>query len=173
MDDSIDGGNILAQNTFPLCDSDDIRSLHETANSNFPSLACTAITRLLNHGFIGTPQNHSDAVYWHQRSDSDGFIDFTSITASQALRIIRALTHPYPGAWAVVNGKKFRIFKAEISCSPKIRGTPGKILYIQNRGPFIVCNDYAILIHEYLFEFDNESLASGQIVSSYPSHHFL
>ena len=46
------------------------------------------------------------------------------------------------GAFTFLN-KKIRIFKVEL-VKKIIKGTPGKILIIQGKGPFVVCNDFAI-----------------------------
>ena len=109
-------------------------------------------------------KNEKKAVYWHQRNDDDGYIDFKKVDTLQVSRLVRALTAPYPGAWANLKKKKVRIFKIEI---PKfdLRGTPGRILFIQKQGPFVICRDRAVLIKDYKIESDRHmKLKSGQFL---------
>jgi methionyl-tRNA formyltransferase len=77
------------------------------------------------------------------------------MTASEAHRFIRALTTPYPGAFAWLGGKKVRLLKARY---PEIgmAGTPGRVFFHQGRGPFLVFKDYrALRVDSYLFEDDS------------------
>ena len=69
--------------------------------------------------------------------------------------LIKSLNDPYPNAWAKLNGRNIRFKKSEVPdiC---IKGKPGKIFYLQDRGPFIICKDKALLINEYLDEKDQK-----------------
>ena len=51
--------------------------------------------------------------YWHQRNDSDGYLDFKNIEAEKIIRIVKAITKPYPGAWGLIQGEKVRLFSAK------------------------------------------------------------
>ena len=90
-------------------------------------------------------------MYWHQRNDGDGYIEFNKLEANQVNRLVRALTKPYPGAWALLDQKKIRIFKVDI---PKFDmcGVPGRICYVKGVGPYVICKDKALLIKEYVIE---------------------
>ena len=147
MDEGIDTGNILAEALFKINDDDDINNLHAKANKIFPQITLESIIKLKN-GNSGRYQDENKACYWHQRSDIDGQIDFRNLTATQVHFLIRALTDPYPGAWAIYKDKKV-IFKKATLPSLLIKGTPGRIIYINGIGPYIVCKDRAILIKEY------------------------
>ena len=43
-------------------------------------------------------QNDEEATYWAGRKPEDGEI-FTNMTMDEADRLVRAVTHPYPGAF--------------------------------------------------------------------------
>ena len=98
---------------------------------------------LLKDGELGVVQNEKKSCYWHQRDDEDGRVDWENMSARQIFNLIRATTVPLKGAFTFLNKKKIRIFKVEL-VKKIIKGTPGKILIIQGKGPFVVCNDFAI-----------------------------
>ena len=74
---------------------------------------------------------------------------------------MRAITHPYPGALAFWEGNEVRIFRTKIEKNI-IKGVPGRVLWIQGRGPYVVCADRALLVKEYVVNLDsNLNLTSG------------
>ena len=147
MDEGIDTGKILAEKEFKIEDNDTIKTLHLKANKLFPKLILESIIKIKN-GYLGKTQDDSKAIYWHQRCDKDGEINFKNHTANEVHCLIRALSNPYPGAWAIYKGGKVIFKKSEIP-NYLIKGTPGKILYLNQDGPYILCKDRAILIKEY------------------------
>ena len=147
MDQGIDTGNILAEEIFEIRNEDDIKTLHTKANKKFPKLVIEAIKKL-EKGNKGFKQDETQAIYWHQRQEKDGEINFKELSALDVQYKIKALCPPYNGAWANLDGKKIIFTKSEIP-KLKIKGTPGKVLFIQKDGPYIICKDFAILIIKY------------------------
>jgi methionyl-tRNA formyltransferase len=72
-----------------------------------------------------TPQDESQATYFGGRKPEDGRIDWTQ-SAEAIYNLIRAVTHPYPGAFTEVNGRRLFIWQAK----PLGRGEgrPGMVL---------------------------------------------
>ncbi|MDA8766467.1 formyltransferase family protein [Candidatus Pelagibacter bacterium] len=152
VEEGIDVGQVLQDQNILINTSSTIGDLHDQANKLFPQLVINIIDKFDKTGkFSGRIQNEKNAVYWHQRNDDDGHINFKKLEVNQANRLVRALTKPYPGAWAFFEKKKVRIFSTEF---PRfdLRGVPGRICYVQNQGPYIICKDKALLIKEYLIE---------------------
>jgi methionyl-tRNA formyltransferase len=163
MTQKIDAGKILKERDILINKFTDINDLHKQANKLFPKLVNSVIDKI--ETIKGRVQNEKKAIYWHQRNDEDGYINFSKFDAPHVSRLVRALTTPYPGAWANLKNHKIRIFKIEI---PKfdLRGTPGKVLYIQKQGPFVVCKDRAVLIKDYKIESKkNIKLKHGQFLN--------
>ncbi len=162
MKEGIDNGNIIESEYFERNQNDTIADLHKKANQIFPFLTIKAIQKLLD-GFNGFVQEESKAIYWHQRNDEDGFLNLKK-NSTDILLFIKALTHPYKGAWTYYNDTKLRIYSAEKS-SFKIQGTLGKILYLQGEGPFMICSDNCIKLTDYKIENNNFSkLTQGTIL---------
>ena len=59
-------------------------------------------------------QDHSKATEWPGRKPEDGEIT-SAMTMEQADRMVRAVTHPYPGAFFREGDKVLRIWSATVS----------------------------------------------------------
>jgi methionyl-tRNA formyltransferase len=90
------------------------------------------IDALLAGTAIGTVQDESKASYYGGRKPADGLIDWSK-TSREIFNLIRAVTDPYPGAFAMLGGEKLMVWWAEPSDLQG--GTPGEILSID---PLIV-----------------------------------
>ena len=153
-DEGIDTGNVLSEEKIEILDTDDIRSLHEKANKIFPSLLIDALL-MIESGNYGTKQKEENASYWHQRNDDDGFVEFRNSSSDQINRTVKALTFPYPCAWGLIKNEKVRIIKAEVS-KIHLKGSPGKIVFINSEGPYVICKEGSMKLLEYKFENDEE-----------------
>lgn len=151
VDEGIDTGAILNSQEIMINDYTDINDLHFEANKLFPQMVLDTVDKIDLGNFKGVSQKNINSSYWHQRNDDDGYLDFKTLNSFQASRLVRALTTPYPGAWSFYKDKKIRIFKVEI---PKfnLKGVSGRVCYIEGKGPYVVCQDKAILIKDYIIE---------------------
>lgn len=148
MNEGIDSGRILASADFPRLENYTIASVHEKANQLFPRILVKAIRMVLLKGQqAGRPQASASATYWHQRRDEDGEIEFKRMTSQEVIRKVRALTHPYPGAWALLNGKKVRIYEAKMPLLSH-RGTPGRAFCTKNGQIMVCCRDFAVCLEK-------------------------
>ena len=149
-DEGIDTGNILKEQKIEILDKDDIKSLHKKANKIFPKMLLESIKMVRENNF-GKKQNEANASYWHQRSDADGYLDFQNNDAEKIVRIVKAITKPYPGAWGLIQGQKVRIYSAKIS-EFAFKGTPGKTILTNGINPVVICKKESIEILNYEFE---------------------
>lgn len=148
MTEGIDSGEVLAKADFKIGKNDDISLLHDKANKLFPKLVIDVLIRFDRSDFSGAPQDNREACYWHQRSDADGEIKFASQTAEEVDRFVRALSAPYPGAWAMYGSFLVRVLDVKVP-SVEVRGSPGRVVYISGEGPIVVCKNRGVLIANY------------------------
>lgn len=91
------------------------------------------------------PQNEAEATYFGRRRPEDGRIDWNK-SACDIYNLIRAVTHPFPGAFADIRGKKYYIWKARpasgsaepgsvVSVSPLVIGTGDGLLEVLRLQP--------------------------------------
>ena len=157
LKENIDAGTIYSEKKIKLNFNDDIKAVHEKVNYAFPRLLYSVLRKINNKKkFIN--KNSYKSIYWHQRTDLDGYIDFKNKKAIEVYNFVRALTYPYNGAWALTdNFKKVRIFKVKLQ-KCKIKGNPGHVFFLKKKGLNVVCKDYAIQILSYKFEGKKEDI---------------
>tara|TARA_Y100001949_G_scaffold176568_1_gene190494 strand:+ start:3412 stop:4329 length:918 start_codon:yes stop_codon:yes gene_type:complete len=113
MSSGIDNGDILDQKKFSISDIDDATSIYEKIIllgkemllENLPLLEMGTATRM--------KQDETKFIeYWKKRTPEDGHINWSS-DGKEILNLIRATTHPYPGAYTFFKNSKLCIWKAE------------------------------------------------------------
>ena len=150
-----DAGDIVDQEAVPIGPED-------TAFDVFNKVTVAArqvLERRLDAITAGmaprTKQDDSQATTFGRRKPEDGRIDWTE-SAERVYNLIRAVTHPYPGAFTEVNGRRLFIWQAK----PLGRGTgrPGMVLSID---PLRVATGSGSLeITRYQWEGDHEEAAA-------------
>jgi methionyl-tRNA formyltransferase len=95
-----------------------------------PELMVSALDDIKKGKFKTEPQGDEEAIYSYPRLPRDGEIDW-SRPASEIDRLVRAVTHPYPGAFTFHEGRKLFIWKARVMESAhKWVGVPGHVVLI-------------------------------------------
>ena len=151
MNSGLDTGPILERAFINIKKNTTIKDLHEEANTLFPKLLLKVIKNIVSNNIKLKRQNNKLAIYWHQRSDKDGKIDFRIMGSKKIDLFVRALTKPYPGAWTEHKGKRLRIFRVK-ALDRVIKGTVGRICWIEGLGPLVICNDKAICLVNYSYD---------------------
>jgi len=148
VDEGIDSGPVLAQACFPISELDDIAFVHTRANVLFAQMTVNVVNSLEAGCTTETPQDETQAAYWHQRNDADGAIHWSKMTAREVHNLVRALAPLYPGAHCEGPSGTVRILKTVLP-DLDLRGVPGRVVFLQKHGPYVVCTDRAILVLEY------------------------
>jgi methionyl-tRNA formyltransferase len=127
MDEEIDHGPIIAQESYTIKEAD-YRTDLETKLTNLAfemfKKTVTQLTGLRVNELKTKEQNHKEAIYTNKLSKQDGFIEFEKIklilqkpTLNSSLltfNLFRGL-YPWPGLWTVLpNGKRLKI--TELFC---------------------------------------------------------
>ena len=122
-----DAGDIVDQEAVPIGHEDTAQDVFNKC----VKAARRVLERQLDSLTMGTAprrkQDESLATYFGGRTPEDGRIDWTE-DAEKIYNLIRAVTHPYPGAFTQANGKKLFIWWAKPVKDPG--GTPGQVLSI-------------------------------------------
>jgi methionyl-tRNA formyltransferase len=126
-------------------------------------LCCEAAAALLKHMKSGTirgeKQDPSKATYSIWRGPDDCRIDWKK-SAREIYDFIRAVSHPYPGAFSYSCGKKIRIWKSEVVPEEvrfEIRDC-GKIWRLEQGRPVLVCGEGLLLLTDMTDEHGNSML---------------
>ena len=105
-----DAGDIVAQKAVEI-------AFEDTAHTLALKLAAAAarlmrdVMPLLESGTFARRPQEGPSSYYGGRRPEDGIIDWTK-SAVAIYNLVRAVTHPYPGAFTSLDGRKLFIWKA-------------------------------------------------------------
>lgn len=108
-----DSGNIMGKREFDVSSDETATTLYKKASKAHVDLMRETWPKLAAGLLVGEPQDDEKATHWPQRRPEDGEISL-SMSLDQIERLVRATTHPYPGAFLYINGKKLVIWSGKI-----------------------------------------------------------
>jgi len=108
-----DAGDIVAQRRVAIADDDTAYSLHGKLTSAAAELMRETYPRLCDGSAARVRQDLSQGSYFGGRRPADGVIDWTR-GARQIYDLVRAVTHPYPGAFTSWRGQQLFIWSSQV-----------------------------------------------------------
>ena len=113
LDNGVDTGPIAIQKVIGIKSDCTADNLYKEVDFKHVEIIKEAIPLMLNDKLLFQNQNNDIATIWPVRSPEDGEIDLKG-SVYNAERLVRAVTHPYPGAFIFKDGKKIIIWKAVV-----------------------------------------------------------
>lgn len=145
LSDGVDDGLLYAQKKFSILDNDAIGDL--VAKSRDAMLAMLAETLPgIRDGSVKPYAQQGEPTYAAQRVPEDSLINWQD-SAVDILRLIRASSKPYGGAFTFLDDEKVVIWSAMQTSTP-IHGAPGQIMIVDGHA-CIICGDGAIAVTDY------------------------
>lgn len=136
MNGELDAGDIVRQESVPVGPTDTATDLfHKTVDLIAP-VTIGALDLIASGRTEFTPQDRSQASFFHKRSIEDSRIDWTW-PAADLERLVRAQSEPYPSAFTFHKGKRLEVLAAVVS-EGRYGGTPGRVFYREGEGVVIV-----------------------------------
>ncbi|MEV6561018.1 methionyl-tRNA formyltransferase [Nocardia sp. NPDC051756] len=136
MDEQLDTGDILVQRSLPIPPDATGTELVLAGMDLIPGAVHEALSLLESGNADWRPQNKAERTYFHKRSDRDSQIDWQR-SAVDLERFVRALSEPYPRAFACYRGERIEVLAASVS-SACYGGTAGRVV-VQEGGGAVVC----------------------------------
>jgi methionyl-tRNA formyltransferase len=136
MDPGVDAGPILKQRWFDVAADVYAGELYRLVATHLGQAFVELYRDMLAGTVVETPQEASQATYRAKRTAADGHLDFSRPAADLA-RLIRAVSHPYPGAYTYLGDRRVVFERAELADSAAYRGLGGQILR-RSRGRILV-----------------------------------
>lgn len=112
LDQGVDTGEILGQVEIPLTEEITATELYKEVNESHTKLIEKYWEDIINDRLELKKQQEEDATYWEGRKPEDGEIK-NKMTVEEAETLVRAVTHPYPGAFYKKDNQKIIIWKAK------------------------------------------------------------
>lgn len=133
-----DSGAIVTSKKFEITNFDNIQSLYFKLELALEQMLVESIPLYLNDE-IQVKEQSGEATYYAKRRPEDGGIDWRDPT-HKVYNLIRAVTHPYPGAFTKIGSTTIHIWDAiPFSYDFVFPHEPGKVLRVhRTTGQFIV-----------------------------------
>ncbi|WP_324710565.1 bifunctional UDP-4-amino-4-deoxy-L-arabinose formyltransferase/UDP-glucuronic acid oxidase ArnA [Pseudomonas citronellolis] len=124
-----DAGAIIAQQRVAIDAEDTALSLHGKLREAAGELLDRLLPAMLEGDFVEREQDESQASYFGRRTPADGLLDWRR-PASELHNLVRAVTQPYPGAFAPVGERKLIVWQSKVV--PGNQGRPaGAVLGVE------------------------------------------
>lgn len=154
-----DAGDIVGNRAVAIDDSDNALTLYR----KLVPLGVELITELHPKIVAGTaPRRKMDiskGSYFGRRKPEDGRIDWRW-PARRIFNLVRAVTHPYPGAFCFAGGRKLMVWEAKIGAENAALGKPGRVVREMADGALeIAAGEGSVILKIAQFEGGAEGVA--------------
>jgi methionyl-tRNA formyltransferase len=155
MVEKADRGDIVAQRRIAIDENDTALTLHRKAaqearilfRETYPALVAGTAPRI--------PQDSSRASYFGARRPEDGEIDWRW-SARRVYDLVRAVTHPYPGAFTWDGDERLLVWSAKPAPAAGLH--PGEIR-VSGAEVIVGCGDGALRVERVARDGEPESSA--------------
>lgn len=157
----VDTGEIIDQMQFPITPYDTCHSLYQLVAETNREMILRTIPQLRQGEQLGKPQLDTNEEVLPRRRPRDGQINW-SLSAHEVYNFIRALTHPYPGAFTYWDEQKVFIWGVALLPTEVRLGNPGEVIgpvYSPDAhacGQLIACGQGGVIVLDV--DMDGESL---------------
>jgi methionyl-tRNA formyltransferase len=127
MTETLDAGDIFAQEAVPITEEDTAGSMHDKLAELGAKLLQETLPQILSGALKGIPQDEQRVTYAPNLTREDERIDWSK-SARQIFNQVRGL-HPWPVAYTTdSNQKTYKIWRVRVKEEDAVRGEPGTVL---------------------------------------------
>jgi methionyl-tRNA formyltransferase len=127
MGQGADAGPLLVQRAFDVPPRADATQLYQLAAETLRDAWLDLHRAILDGTVQEVAQDETSASWRARRVPADGHIDFR-LGRDAVDRLVRAVTHPYPGAYTWLDGRRVGVWRSSLDDVPAYLGTSGQIL---------------------------------------------
>lgn len=159
LDEGMDSGDIICQYPYEIEDSDYAADVYDKVCQAMRQGLIQCLPAIYNDSVEFLPQDEEEASYLLIRRPEDGRIEWKQ-TAADIARLVRAASHPYPGAFTTYQDSKLVIWKAYAIENRRYTGLPGQIAWMNDAGEIgVITGEGMLVITEY--EYERKKLLTG------------
>ncbi len=149
IDEGTDSGDILGQEPYRIEETDYAADVRKKIDDAAAVLSRRVLKEIMDGTVQPWKQNEEEATYLLKRTPEDGIIDWDR-PISEIHTLIRAVSHPFPGAFGMYDGvHKVIIWRAEKLENKKFIGLNGQIAQITDTYFDVVCRDGLLRVTDY------------------------
>lgn len=156
-----DAGDIVAQRKVPIAFEDTALTLYGKMTAAAQGMFAQVLPQLAAGTAPRTPQDQSQASYYGGRKPADGRFDW-HWPALRIYNLVRAVTHPYPGAFTELGEGKLLVWR----CLPLAEASseaPGTVTALRPEGPVVACGEGQLLLATVQVQGETE-ISGGEYV---------
>jgi methionyl-tRNA formyltransferase len=163
----VDSGPIVDQAAVPIGPDEEIGRVMTRVTDAYLELVERNLAALAAGSVQLTEQDEALATYTCKRTPQDARIDWRR-PAREIFNLIRASTHPYPGAFSSLKGEKVTIWSADpIYLERRFDGTiPGRVIERRPEGAVVVLTGEGCLLIPELQRGDDQPVEAALIARS-------
>ena len=155
-----DNGDIVGQKKVGISEDDTAQTLMGKLVASTHDLLDELLPKLAKGNAPRIPQDHKAASYFGGRKPEDGLIDWSK-SAEEIRNLVRAVTHPYPGAYTLLGERKIFVWKAAVK-KGTVKELPGTVLSVK---PLTVACGKDALVLEFVQEKDGLYMSGNQMAA--------
>ena len=170
MEEKPDKGDLVGQERVPITPDDTALTLFARMTVAAGALMRKSYPLLRAGQAPRRPQDQSRASYFGGRRSADGLISWDK-SAVEVYNLVRAVTHPYPGAFTFYQGRKLFIWagkprSAPQAASPGLHQAPGLVTaHLPGEGLLVAAGQGQFLITQAQWEGEPECL--GPVIATW------
>lgn len=150
MVEKMDAGDIISQKETVIKPDDNLKTLHDRLSTMGRELLLETIPKIVDKSIKPIKQDEREVTYAYNIKREEEHLDFND-SSINIYNKIRGLS-PTPGAFAYIDGKILKIYKATLSDSFFTTKENGEISKIYKDGIGVSTKDREIIIEEFQFE---------------------
>lgn len=158
MDPKPDTGDIVAQRCVPIAEDDTALTLNRKLGDAARELLRATFPALLAGTAPRVPQDHTHATTFGGRRPEDGRLAWQH-PARELYDLVRAVTHPYPGAFTTWAEAQLFVWQAKALDVPA-NADPGHVIAITPDGIVVSTGDGGLLLEQVELAGGNEERAA-------------
>jgi methionyl-tRNA formyltransferase len=132
LEPGADEGDIVSQRRIAIADEDDCATLYDKVAATEVEMLAEVLPLIRAGKLPRRPQSGSEATVMPKRRPEDGRIDWSK-TTRQLFDWVRALTHPYPGAFSEVLGTRLYVWRARRCEGDVAPAVPGSVRVVEGK----------------------------------------
>lgn len=132
MDDTAYGGPVITQKRFRITLTDNARTLYDRTIAAGREMIAELLPMLKRGRLETTPQDEARATLLPEVPDAQPRIDWKQ-NARRIYDVVRAMTHPFVGAFCYLGSDKLIVWEAGFSHEP-VEARAGEVVRISDRG---------------------------------------
>lgn len=165
MDQGLDTGAALLQQSIPIAPDDTARTLHDKLAALGGRCMVEALMLLQQGKLAASPQDETAASYAAKLKKTEAEIDWR-LSAEQISRVVRAF-NPQPGAYTTLRGNLLKIWQTRTGVKPAGKAGAGEIVALGRAGISVACGDGGTLVLEVVQQPGGKKLGAAEFLAGH------